>query len=251
MKMNKKIRLNDYVKQFHNEDGTTIRKKEIEPLTSPHSAMSDEELRVFLPYMHSQNAFLVTKQIPDRKKNLMLRMFLRSKRNQIAVIKMVEKLVNNQVRELELSGKVSAVGRDFVLLTTLRKKIWIPYSFVHSANIPTGVPDYSNSYQQVIYDNKLKQKLLSGFANTVKNRDELIQQFYEETLQTNLTKWLGTTVSILTKENSLTFGKIIEVNEHKAVLSLLGTKKSILLSSIRMIETVSPITILLSFFSKK
>jgi hypothetical protein len=248
--MNKKIRLNEYVKKFHNEDGTTLGKEENEPLTSPHSAMSDEELRVFLPYMHSQNAFLVTKQIPDRKKNLMLRMFLRSKRNQIAVIRMHEHPVNKEVRGLELSGKVSAVGRDFVLLTTLRKKIWIPYTFVHSANIPTGVPDYSNSYQQVIYDNKLKQKLLLGFANTVKNRDELIQQFYEESLQTNLIKWIGTTVSILTTENGLTFGKIIEVNEHKALLSLLGTKKSALLSSIRMIETVSPITILLSFFSR-
>ncbi|OZM57122.1 hypothetical protein CIB95_06535 [Lottiidibacillus patelloidae] len=248
--MSKKLRLNDYVKKFQAEEAV-ISNTGNDQLTSPHSAMSDEELRVFLPYMHSQNAFLVTKQIPERKKNLMLRLFLRSKRNQIADIKIAKSPLIDRGTEQVYQGRISAVGRDFVLLTTLQKKYWIPYTSVKSANIPTGIPDYSNSYQQVIYDNKLKQKLLKGFANTVLKRDELIQQFYEESLQTNLEKWIGTSVSITTVENILTFGKIFAVKGNSVELSRIGLKSTIPLSSILMLETVSPMTILLSFIIKK
>jgi hypothetical protein len=239
--MSKKIRLSEYLNKLNESEvknSNNPSQQKIE-LTSPHSAMSDEELRVFLPYMHGRNAFLVTEKIPERKKNLMLRTFLRSKRNQYVEIK--QKSRNNAQAPQKYSGKVTAVGRDFMMLTTVRKKRWLPYSHIESANVLSGFPDYTNSYSQVYYDNDLKKKLRTQFATTVASKDELIQQFYEETLFTNLNKWRGITVLIATfQDDDVIYGKLSSISENSLTITALRFKNEIPLSSIVMMETVSP-----------
>jgi hypothetical protein len=239
--MSKKIRLSEYLNKLKESEVENPNNpaQQINALTSPHSAMSDEELRVFLPYMHGRNAFLVTEKIPDRKKNLMLRTFLRSKRNQYVEVKQKSR---NNGKELQksFSGKVTAIGRDFVMLTTVRKKRWLPFTHIESANVLSGLPDYTNSYSQVYYDNDLKKKLLTQFATTVSGKDELIQQFYEETLFTNLNKWRGISVLVATVHNDFLFGKLSTTNENCLKITALGLKHEIPLSSIVMLETVSP-----------
>jgi hypothetical protein len=248
--MKKKMRLDQYIKQFKDIElvDKTIEDEKPE-LTSPYSAMSDEELRVFLPYMHRQNVFLVTKNIPDRKKTLILRSFFRTKRNQVVTVKLNNSCLEKKLNSDHIQGKVSAIGRDFVLLTTIRKKIWIPYTNIKSANIPNGMPDYANNYQHVIYDNKLKDKLLKHFSNTVLNRDDLVQQFYEESLVTNLKKWVGIHVQVRSTSGLIT-GKLIEINEKFAVIKHFTRKKQVALSAINMIETVSLMYIFSSIFRK-
>jgi ribosome maturation factor RimP len=239
--MSKKIRLSEYLNKLNEsevENSKNPSQQKIE-LTSPHSAMSDEELRVFLPYMHGRNAFLVTEKIPERKKNLMLRIFLRSKRNQYVEVK--QKYEKNKIEfQKENTGKVTAVGRDFVMLTTVRKKRWLPFTYIESANVLSGFPDYTNSYSQVYYDNDLKKKLRTQFATTVASKDELIQQFYEETLFTNLKKWRGTNVLIATVQNDFLYGKLSSISENSLTITSLTFKNEIPLSSIVMMETVSP-----------
>ena len=162
------------------------------------------------------------------------------KRNQEVVI-----YLGNTV----IFGKVSAIGRDFVMITNLNKRIWVPFHAIQSANLPTGIPSFSNSHQYFIYDNDLRQKLLQHFGETVAKRDVLIQQFFEESLVTNLISWRKTWVKIQT-DQELVFGKIQSVTQQKLVLLLLNEKVELDLTNITMIESIRFFN-LLSLLGKK
>ena len=107
----------------------------------------------------------------------MLKQFFKTKRNQQVVVSSVIKDVT-----VTTEGKVATIGRDFVMVTDLKKRIWIPYTAIESATIPFGHPTYSDSQQHFIYDNQLQQKLVLQFGETVAKREELIRQFFEESL---------------------------------------------------------------------
>ena len=162
------------------------------------------------------------------------------KRNQEVVI-----YLGNTV----IFGKVSAIGRDFVMITNLNKRIWVPFHAIQSANLPTGIPSFSNSHQYFIYDNDLRQKLLQHFGETVAKRDVLIQQFFEESLVTNLTSWCKTWVKIHS-DQEVVFGKIQSVTQQKLVLLLLNEKVELDLTNITMIESIRFFN-LLSLLGKK
>jgi hypothetical protein len=121
------------------------------------------------------------------------------------------------------AGRVSAIGRDVVMLNNLTNRIWIPYHAIDSANIPAGVPTYSNSHQYFIYDNNLKNKLIKDFGGTVSKRDALIQQFFEETLETNLRSWKGIWVKVSTDEENY-IGAINQTSPKHLVLAPGETK---------------------------
>jgi len=162
------------------------------------------------------------------------------KRNQEVVI---------YLENTEVFGKVSAIGRDFVMITNLNKRIWLPFHAIQSANLPTGIPSFSNSHQYFIYDNDLRRKLLHHFGETVAKRDVLIQQFYEESLVTNLISWRKTWVKIQT-DQELVFGKIQSVTQQKLVLLLLNEKIELDLTKITMIQSIRLFN-LLSLLGKK
>ena len=105
------------------------------------------------------------------------------------------------------------------MLTNLKKRIWIPYTAIESATIPFGFPSYSNTHQHFIYDNQLQQKLVLQFGETVAKREALIQQFFEESLQTNLNSWKGMWVEVKTAEKSI-LRENNEYNEKRAFSSI-------------------------------
>jgi hypothetical protein len=146
-------------------------------------------------------------------------------------------------------GKVSAAGRDFVMVTNLNERIWLPYHSIESANIPTGIPNFSNSHQHLIFDNDLRRKLLFNFGETVSKRDVLIQQFYEESLASNLQSWGRTWVKIRTDKETI-FGKIQNVTEQKLLIILLKEKIEIELNHISTVHSIRFFS-LLSLLGKK
>ena len=138
---------------------------------------------------------------------------------------------------LQTIGKVSSVGRDFVMITNLNERIWLPYHSVDSANLATGIPNFSNSHQYLLFDNDLRNKLLYNFGETVSKRDVLIQQFYEESLATSLQSWSGTWVKIRTVDE-VKYGKIGAVTEGKLQISLLKEHQEIELGQIAIIHSI-------------
>jgi hypothetical protein len=174
----------------------------------------------------------------------MLKRFFKMKRNQQVVI--YSKSGDETIHTL---GKVSAIGRDFVMVTNLNERIWLPYDSIESANIPTGIPNFSNSHQYFIYDNDLRRKLLYNFGETVSKRDALIQQFYEESLATNLQSWGKTWVKIRTDKETI-FGKIQNVTQQKLLIFLLNEKIEIELKHISTVHSIRFFS-LLSLLGKK
>ncbi|WP_233522681.1 hypothetical protein [Peribacillus glennii] len=166
------------------------------------------------------------------------------KRNQQVVI--YSKIGDETVHTL---GKVNAIGRDFVMVTNLKDRIWIPYQAIESANIPQGVPNFSNSHQYFIYDNDLKRKLLYNFGETVSKRDALIQQFYEESFATNLRSWKDTWVKIRTETDTL-FGKIKHADKQTLLLSLLNEEMKVELKQIAGVQSIRFLS-LVSIIGKK
>ena len=166
------------------------------------------------------------------------------KRNQQVVI-----FSKSEDETIHTLGKVSAIGRDFVMVTNLNERIWIPYHSIESANIATGIPNFSNNHQYLIFDNDLRRKLLYNFGETVSKRDVLIQQFYEESLATNLQSWEKTWVKIRTDKETV-YGKIQNVSQPKLIISLLNEKIEIELQHITSIHSIRFFS-LLSLLGKK
>ncbi|MGM7635161.1 hypothetical protein [Bacillus sp. Hm123] len=201
--------------------------------SSPTSAVSLEETKILSEYISQQNLFNITQQDEKRKKPLILKKFFKMKRNQQVV---VSSFVDHDA-VITTEGKVTAIGRDFVMLTNLKERIWIPYSSIDSATIPFGYPTYSNPHQHHIYDNQLQQKLLLRFGETVSKKDTLIQQFFEESLRTNLHSWKGIWIEVKTADHSF-FGKIAQTTNKEVFLQFFNTDHLIPLNDIRYVSTI-------------
>lgn len=207
--------------------------------SSPTSAVSEEETRILSEYIAQKNLFKVTSQDESRRKVLFLKQFFKMKRNQqVVVSSVIEKDI-----PLTTEGKVATIGRDFVMLTDLKKRLWIPYRAIQSATIPFGFPTYSNTHQHFIYDNNLQQKLVLQFGETVAKKDVLIRQFFEESLQTNLHFWKGIWVETRTADN-IFFGKIASATKADLILQLSKKKESVIpLNEIRYVSTIGIISL--------
>ena len=207
--------------------------KEDLAFSSPTSAVSSEETRVLTEYIHQKNLFKVTKQDETRRKSLVLKQFFKMKRNQQVV---VSSFIKKDVL-VTTEGKVATIGRDFVMLTDLKKRIWIPYTAIDSATIPFGFPSYSDSQQNFIYDNQLQHKLVLQFGKTVAKREALIRQFFEESLRTNLDSWKGLWVEVKTNEKSY-YGKITKTMRKELFLKVFKAEEVIQFNEVRYVSTV-------------
>jgi hypothetical protein len=174
----------------------------------------------------------------------MLRRFFHMKRNQKVVI-----YSESGEETICTIGKVSTIGRDFVMLTKLNERIWLPYHTTKSANILTGTPNFTNSHQYIIYDNDLKRKLLYNFGETVSKREELIRQFYEESLATHLQSWGSIWVKIRTDKETV-YGKIQNADQDKLQISFLDKMIDVKLKHISSVRSIRLFS-LLSLFEKK
>ncbi|WP_054712146.1 hypothetical protein [Bacillus sp. JCM 19041] len=83
------------------------------------------------------------------------------------------------------------IGRDFVLLTTFKEQIWLPYHSIENAKVPLDIPDVSNAHQHFIFDDDLRTKLTTRFGETVAHRKLLAELFYEQTLYTQIQNYLA------------------------------------------------------------
>jgi len=231
------MRHSDYIKILLDKRKSETRK--IDPIhergefiTSPPGATSLEEIRIITEYIEQRNLHKLINSLPEAKKPILLKKFFKMKRNQQVIV-----YLTIQEDTVEITGKVSAVGRDFVLLTNLKNRIWIPYTAINSANIPTGVPNYDNSHQYFIYDNDLKRNLITNFGETVSKREVLVQQFFEESLMTNLLNVEGMWIKAVTKEKTC-FGKIVSASEAGVVLNNGFTQVRIEWSSILLMYSM-------------
>ncbi|MFS0577114.1 hypothetical protein AB1K83_15860 [Sporosarcina sp. 179-K 3D1 HS] len=203
------------------------------PYSSPTSAVSAEETRILTEYIQQKNLFHVISRDESRRKTLLLKQFFKMKRHQQVVIISAGKLQ----AQITTEGKVATVGRNFVMLTDLKKRIWIPYEAIDSATIPFGFPTYSTPHQHHIYDNQLQQKLVLRFGATVAAKDSLIRQFFEETLHTNLSTWKGIWVEVDTAESSF-FGKLKGASKTECVLKRFRKEHRIPIGEIRYMTTI-------------
>ena len=202
--------------------------------SSPTSAVSEEETRILTEYIAQKNLFKITSLDESRKKPLLLKQFFKMKRNQQVV---VSSIIGKE-SHVSTEGKVATIGRDFVMLTDLKKRIWIPYRAIPSATILFGFPTYSNTHQHFIYDNNLQQKLVLHFGETVAKKDVLIRQFFEESLQTNLHFWKGIWIEIRTADNTF-LGKITSATKADLIVRMPKTKESVIpLNEIRYVSTI-------------
>lgn len=203
--------------------------------TSPASPKPIHELKMLQEYIHSANLQNLGNQLPHYKQQMVLLKFFKSKKNQL-----VEIYSRNEDEVIHTLGKVSVVGRDFVLVRTLLTRIWIPYRTIHSAKSPFGLPDVPGTHQNILIDEELRRKLLTNFAVTVVEKETLRQQFFDELLQTNMKSWIGTNLTIYSG-NSFS-GKLRSVNQGKLRLK----DKEIVISKINYMKQGR----ILSFFEK-
>ena len=206
--------------------------------SSPTSAVSAEETRILEEQITQTNLFKMIGHYEPHRKTLVLKKFFKMKRHQEVVITPLF----TEKEENTISGKVTAVGRDFVMLTSLKKRIWLPYAAIGSAEIPVGTPTYSNPHQNFIYDNQLRQKIILKFGETVAKRDALVQQFFEESLRTNLHTWQGTWVEVRTDGGRFT-GRIMKTDKKHLHLKLLRNNHVIPLERIQSVTTIRIMTV--------
>jgi hypothetical protein len=236
------MRHQEYIKALL--DKRALEQKSINPihekgdkLTSPPSATTLEENKLLTEYMEQVNLQKLANSMPHQKHPLFLKKFFKMKRNQQVIVYFKK---NDSVHEV--MGRVSTVGRDFVMLNNLTDRIWIPYPMIESANIPSGVPNFTNSHQYFLYDNELKRKLMTNFGETVSKRDLLKQQFFEETLRTNLNSWRGLWVKVICNQK-IYVGKI-NVSEKKGlVIKSVFEGNEIPWGEITHIQSISSVTI--------
>ncbi|RFU61437.1 hypothetical protein [Peribacillus glennii] len=209
--------------------------------TSPPSSMPAHELKMLKEYIHGINLKQLGLSLPDRKKTMLLMRFLKGKRNQQVN---VHAKVGDKV--IDISGRVSVVGRDFVAVTTISERYWFPYSAIESASVPYGVPDMPNNHQQVVYDETLRRKLLTEFSTTVLKQDVLKRQFYEESLEIHLQSWKGTKVRVYTKDAEFK-GKVKDTAAGGLTVANGKSQVNINLAEIQLIKRSTPFQLLSSF----
>jgi len=240
--MKSNVRRDEYIENLLKKRETEVYEMDVinqwsllngEGLTSPTSAVSTEETRILMEYMEQQNLFNLSSTNENRRKVLTLKKFFKKKRNQ-----QVEVYSRSGTDVMYTEGKVAAVGRNFVMLSNLKDRFWIPYHAINSANIPYGIPNYSNTHQHYIYDNDLRNKLLLKFGETVSKKEDLFQQFCEDSLESNLNTWKGTRVETKTHEGDEHTGKISYAKDNRVFLKQPHESMSIELSSVSYIRTL-------------
>ena len=208
--------------------------------TSPASSLPLHELKMLQEYIHSANLQSLSKSIPSYRQQLILIKFFKSKKNQL-----VEVYSKNGEEVIHTIGKVNVIGKNFVILRTLFKRFWIPYSVIHSTKSPFGIPDVPGTHQHTVVDEELRRKLLTNFGVTVAGKEVLKQQFYEEWLETNLKSWRGTKLKIFTDQ--VIVGKIRDIHSGTIILT---DKRSIPINKINYIEQSRFISFFENLFSK-
>lgn len=248
------IRLDQYVQELREKLSQEVMREDPENewnlklgkgISSPASELPAEELKMLQQSIHGQNLLYLGESLPHRKKELVLRKFFRHKRNQ-----QIEVYSKSKGKSLQTLGKVRAAGRDFVVLTTLTDRIWIPFSAIHSANVPYGLPDLSNTHQHLVIDDNLRHKLITQFGQTVSNKDVLVQQFFEESLETNMQTWKGTRVEIDVGDQTLA-GKVLRSKDGLLTIKSFNTEQTISLKEITYIKTVRFLQLLWPFFHRQ
>ena len=178
--------------------------------------------------------------MPSYRQQLILIKFFKSKKNQL-----VEVYSRNGEEIIHTVGKVSVVGKNFVILRTLFKRFWIPYSFIHSTKSPFGIPDVPGTHQHTVIDEELRRKLLTNFGVTVAGKEALKQQFYEELLETNLKSWKGTKLRIFSGQEIV--GKVQAIHSGKIFLN---DNRSIAINKIHFIQQRRFVSFFEMLFSK-
>jgi hypothetical protein len=215
-----------------------------ERYTSPVSSLPIHELKMLKQYIDGYNLKLLGSSLPHYKKGMMLLRFLKQKRNQ-----QVEIHSRRQGSFCRTLGKVSVIGRDFVVLTTLLDRIWIPYHYIDSAEVPFGLPDITDTHQQFLFDNNLRKKLLTQFGKTVSSREVLKQQFFEESLKTNLKTWIGTRVNVFV-ENKRYTGTIHQVENETLILKRFNDRSQIKVNKIEYMSSSRLLNLFLPFIHR-
>ncbi len=208
--------------------------------TSPASSLPLHELKMLQEYIHSANLQNLGTLRPNYKQQMILIKFFKSKKNQL-----VEVYSRNGEEVIHTVGKVSVVGKNFVMLRTLFKRFWIPYSVIHSTKSPFGIPDVPGTHQHTVVDEELRRKLLTNFGVTVAGKEELKQQFFEELLETNLKSWKGTKLKIFSDQ--VIIGKISDIHSGKVFLK---DNRSIPINKINYIQQFRFISFFEKLFSK-
>ena len=208
--------------------------------TSPASSLPLHELKMLQEYIHSVNLQNLGTLRPSYKQQMILIKFFKSKKNQL-----VEVYSRSGEEVIHTVGKVSVVGKNFVILRTLFKRFWIPYSVIHSTKSPFGIPDVPGTHQHTVVDEELRRKLLTNFGVTVAGKEVLKQQFFEELLETNLKSWKGTKLKIFSDQ--VIIGKIRDVHSGKVFLK---DNRSIPINKINYIQQFRFVSFFEKLFSK-
>ena len=210
--------------------------------TSPASALPLHELKMLQETIHGLNLQNLGQKIPRAKQQMVLLKFFKSKKNQL-----VEIYSRSGEEVVHTVGKVNVIGRNFVMLKTLFTRIWIPYTAIHSAKSPFGLPDVSGTHQHVVIDPELRRKLLTNFGETVAGKEVLKQQFFEEYLETNLKSWRGTYLTI--NADQQISGKLLDVQ--KGVMTIGKREKiTVPLSQVTYMKQTRYISFLQKILSK-
>lgn len=199
--------------------------------SSPASPLPVHELKVLQEYIHQQNLQIIGNVNPNRRKVIMLSQFFKSHKTQ--TVKVVRKSTHGTKEWL---AKTDAVGRDFVILTNLFTKYWIPFHAIESAEQPFEQVNLPHQqHQQVVYDSELKQKLLLRFGKTVAQKEFLKQQFFDQTLAGHVKLLLKNRVTIET--NSLRQkGILVNVSSQGIEWTHNGSTSSALWKDVHSIE---------------
>ncbi|MBA2176079.1 hypothetical protein H0266_14375 [Halobacillus locisalis] len=213
--------------------------------TSPTCEGTLEEGRLLMEYMDQANLFAIARYDESRKKTLLLKKFFQSKRNQEVVVHTKE-----GTKRKTHKGKVATVGRDFVSITTVHHRLWVPFFAIDAADLPFGSPTYSNPHQHFIYDNNLQYKLCREFGKTVSQRNAYAEVFFEESLRTNLHQWKGTWVVIQTHDDEA-IGKVEDSTKKHLEVKSFHTAKKLEWNSIQTVKTVRWTTVWKEFIRRK
>lgn len=224
--------------EMYEKDYPELKKEE--GYTSPASSLPLHELKMLQEYIHSANLQNLGQKLPNYKQQMILLKFFKAKKNQL-----VEIYSRNREEVIHTIGKVTVVGRNFVMLRTLFTRIWIPYTAIHSAKTPFGIADVPASHQNVVIDEELRRKLLTNFGATVAEKETLRQQFFEELLETNLKNMKGTKLTITAgKQHS---GKVREVQLGKIILK---NNEELMINKINYIKQARFISFFQRYLSK-
>lgn len=210
--------------------------------TSPASSLPSHELEMLQEYIHGYNLQILGSRLPNYKQQMILIKFFKMKKNQL-----VEVYSRCGDEVIHTIGKVYAVGRNFVMLTTLFTRIWIPYAAIHSAKSPFGIPNLPSVHQHNVIDAELRKKLVVNFGEVVSGKKELRLQFYEELLETNLKSWERTNLTIYT--DRIIRGHVKEVEKGKIFLKY-ASQNEVSISKINYIKQTRFISFFQRIYSK-